>query len=67
MDNNFDFENLFDPKKVAEIIAKDKNELASKIRQKVRQKIGNLDPSTCISFELYNGSSFARYVNLEAS
>lgn len=67
MDNSFDFENLFDSKKVAGIIAKDKNELASKIRLKVRQKIGNLDPSTCISFELYNGSSFARYVNLEAS
>ncbi len=67
MDNSFNFENLFDSKKVADIIARDKNELASRIRQKVRQRVGNLDPSTCISFELYDGSRFKRYVNLEAS
>jgi hypothetical protein len=67
MDNSFDFEDLFDSKKLAEVIAKDKNELAVKIKEKVRSRIGNLEPASCISFQLYDGSTLIRNVNLEAS
>lgn len=67
MENTFQFEDFFDPKKIADIIAKDKAELAKKIREKVKERTLALEPATCLSFELYSGDSYHRSVNMEAS
>ena len=67
MEHNFEFEDFLDPKQLAEIIAKDKDELATRIKTKVKDRILKIAPATCISFELYSGTTNRGRMDLEAS
>lgn len=67
MKKNIEFDDFLNPQQLADIIEKDKDELAARIKTKVRERILNTDPATCISFELYSGKNYQRRVDLEAS
>lgn len=64
---SFFLKNVIDYREVAKLISKDKYKLLSSIHQEVHTALKNLEPSTCLSFDLHQDRSFSRTVKLDAS